>query len=100
VVPKIDSSVPEHLMAQGSALIGQKVAIDDNGIEEYNKIYRPKKLIDLHKERQQGGVQEDPKKRKPFDRERDIVGSGKLSLMTNSTFFDFKSRMSKPKQTS
>jgi hypothetical protein len=52
VVPKIDSSVPEHLMAQGSALIGQKVAIDDNGIEEYNKIYRPKKLIDLHKERQ------------------------------------------------
>jgi hypothetical protein len=86
-------------MAQGSALIGQKAEIDDNEIEEYNKIYRPKKLIDLHKEMRGAGVQEDPKKRKPFDRERDILGAGKMSLMTNSTFFDFKSRMSKPKQT-
>lgn len=55
-------------MAQGSALIGQKIEIDDNEIEEYNKIHRPKKLIDLHKEMRQTGVQEDPKKRKPFDR--------------------------------
>lgn len=46
---KEGSAVPEHLMALGSALIGEKVQIDDNEIEEYNKIYRPKKLIDLHK---------------------------------------------------
>ena len=62
-------------------------------------MHRPKKLIDMHKELKQGIVPEDPNKRKPFDRERDIVGSGKLSLMNNSTFFDFKSRMSKPKNT-
>lgn len=53
----------------------------------------------MHKQMKQTIVQEDPKKRKPFDRERDILGSGKMSLMSNSTFFDFKSRMSKPKQT-
>ncbi len=28
-----------------------------------------------------------------------MLGSGKMGLMSNSTFFDFKSRMSKPKNT-
>jgi hypothetical protein len=38
----IDESqvVPEHLMAKGSAILGEKIAI-----EEYNKVHRPKKLI-------------------------------------------------------
>jgi len=36
-------------MAKGSALIGQKVEVDDDEINEYNRINRPKKLIDLHK---------------------------------------------------
>jgi hypothetical protein len=36
-------------MAKGSAVLGEKVAIDDNEIEEYNKVHRPKKLIELHK---------------------------------------------------
>jgi hypothetical protein len=43
----IDESqvVPEHLMAKGSAILGEKIAIEDNEIEEYNKVHRPKKLI-------------------------------------------------------
>ena len=46
-VPSQD--VPEHLMATGSALLGQKVEIDQDSIDEYNKINRPKKLVEMHK---------------------------------------------------
>jgi hypothetical protein len=42
--------------------------MDNDGIEEYNKIHRPKKLIDLHKELKAGITPEDPNKRKPFSR--------------------------------
>lgn len=38
--------VPDHLLAEGSAKIGEKVAINDDDQEEYNALYRPKKLID------------------------------------------------------
>ena len=42
--------IPDHLLAEGSAKIGQRQQIDDNQIEEYNKIYRPRKLIEEHQE--------------------------------------------------
>jgi hypothetical protein len=53
----------------------------------------------MHKELMQERGEDDSKKRKPFSRERDVLGQGKQGLMTNSTFFDFKSRMSKPQGT-
>lgn len=99
VIPDSNQSVPEHLMAKGSALIGQKVQIDEQQIEEFNKINRPKKLIEMHKEMMQERGSEEPKVRKPFSRQRDILGQGTQSYMSNSTFFDFKNRMSKPKST-
>lgn len=39
------------------------------------------------------------KGRKPFNRERDVLGDGKAGLMSNSMFFDFKNKMSKPSKT-
>ena len=84
-------------MAEGSAVLGQKVEVKDGYIEEYNKIYRPKKLIDMHKEMKE--LQGEDKEKRPFSKERDIFGEGRMSMMKNSTFFDFKSRMSKPQTT-
>lgn len=52
----------------------------------------------MHKELRQNMIGQDTSQRKGFNRERDMNGSGKMSLMQNSAFFDFKSRMSKPQQ--
>ena len=97
---QLNSEVPDHLMADGSARLGEKVLVDQASIDEYNMLNRPKKLVDMHKELMQArGTQEDPKKRRPFSRDRDIMGQGKQDLMKNSTFFDFKGKMTKPANT-
>ena len=63
-------------------------------------MYRPKKLIEVHKEIMQAGGHEEPKKRQPFNRDRDVLGQGRQQpFMQNSTFFDFKNKMSKPQNT-
>lgn len=97
--PNIDD-IPQHLLAEGSAKIGQKQQIDNNQIEEYDKIHRPKKLIDMHQEMKQIGKYSDERKNKervPFNRQRDIVSGGRM--MNNGVFFDFKDKMTKPKGT-
>ena len=49
---------------------------------------------------QSRGMEEQPNKRRAFNRERDVLGQGKsASFMKNSTFFDFKGKMTKPNTT-
>lgn len=47
--PHIDDAVPAHLLAEGSALIGQKMEVDADDLEEYDRLHRPKKLVEIHK---------------------------------------------------
>ena len=95
---QLNQDIPEHLYAAGSAVLGQKVDIDYDEIDEYNRLHRPKKLIDMHKEMIQSRGPEENKQRQSFSRCKDF-GKAKEGLMTNSTFFDFKSKMTKPQKT-
>jgi hypothetical protein len=45
VKPELNMDVPAHLMAEGSALLGQKVPFHQEEIDEYNRVNRPKKLV-------------------------------------------------------
>jgi len=59
-------------------------------------MHRPKKLVDIHKEIY--GVAGEETGRKSFKRQKDIT-QGKADIMSNSMFFDFKNKMSKPTKT-
>ena len=80
-------------MAVGSARLGQKVEVDQESIDEYNRANRPKKLIDMHKEMKEGHDTD-----KGSLRGRPL-GGGKEGLIKNSAFFDFRSKMTKPSKT-
>lgn len=47
---ELNQDVPDHLMANGSARLGEKVEVDQSSIDDYNMLNRPKKLVDMHKE--------------------------------------------------
>lgn len=96
--------LPEDRLAEGSARLGEKQEVNQEEIDQYNRIHRPRKLIEEYQEMKRLGkyAQTDPngkKKRVPFDRERDIVNGGSRSSMNNGVFFDFKERMTKPQGT-